>query len=135
MFGGENNTGISVIFGQVHIEDELEFAKGMEDMTRIGMESIAGVEVGATAVNAIGGQIGAVHEVVNAVASAIMPPTQDSASAVATVRQLTNVHEFSAMFRAGLFQQAALSEVVRSAAVTNTVTDAFSAGTIVTLPS
>lgn len=104
-------------------------------MTVIGMTSVAGVDAGATAVNAVGAQIGATHEAVNAVASAILPPTQDSASAMATMRQLTNVQEFAAMFRAGLAQQAALSNVVRGAAATTAATDALNAAAITAVPS
>jgi hypothetical protein len=104
-------------------------------MTAVGMASVAGVEAGAAAVNAIGAQIGGTHEAVNAIASAIMPPTQDSASAMATIRQVTNVNAFSAMFRAGLAQQMAVSEVVRTAAVTTAATDALNAAAATAIPS
>lgn len=104
-------------------------------MTTVGMASVAGVEAGAAAVNAIGAQIGGTHEAVNVVASAIMPPTQDSASAMAVVRQLTNVNGFSEMFRAGLAQQMAVSEVVRSASATAVATDAFGAAAVAAIPS
>ncbi|MBM4574686.1 hypothetical protein GS489_30980 [Rhodococcus hoagii] len=78
---------------------------------------------------------GATHEAVSAVATAILPPTQDSASALATARQLTNVEEFSAMLRLGLAQQQALSQVVRTAALTTAATDGLNASALSAIPS
>ncbi|MFZ2173796.1 MAG: hypothetical protein WAW17_07120 [Rhodococcus sp. (in: high G+C Gram-positive bacteria)] len=104
-------------------------------MTAVGMTSVAGVEAGAAAVSAIQGQINGTHEAVNMVASAILPPTHDSASATATVRQLTNVQQFSTMLRLGLAQQQALSEVVRAAAVTTAATDELNASALAAIPS
>ena len=104
-------------------------------MTSVGMTSVAGVEAGASAVSAIQGQVNGTHEAVSLVANAILPPTQDSASASATLRQLQNVHGFSTMLRAGLAQQQALSDTVRAAAVTTAATDGLNAATVAAIPS
>ncbi|WP_301850664.1 hypothetical protein [Rhodococcus pyridinivorans] len=104
-------------------------------MAVFGMTSVVGIESSAAAVNAIAGQIGAVHEAVNAVASAILPPTQDSASALATVRQITNVNDFSAMLRLGLAEQMAVADTVRGAAATMAASDGVNAALATSIPS
>lgn len=101
--------------------------------TAVGMASVAGVQAGASAVSTIQGQVGLTHEVVHAIATAIVPPTQDSASAMASIRQATNVEGFSTEFRAGLLQQQGLAEVVTSAAVTTALTDELNAAAVATI--
>ncbi|MDE8647538.1 hypothetical protein PXH69_21425 [Rhodococcus qingshengii] len=96
-------------------------------MTAVGMASVAGVQAGASAVSAIEGQVSGTHELVHAVAAAIVPPTQDSASYLASVRQGTNVEGFSAALRAGLAQQQGLAQVVGSAATTTAIQDELNA--------
>lgn len=102
-------------------------------MQNVGMTSVAGVEAGASAVTAIQGQIGATHEVVNAVAKAVLPPTQDTASALAVVRQNGNVDSFSGALREGLVQLQGLAQVVRGAAATTAATDELNAANLASI--
>jgi hypothetical protein len=102
-------------------------------MSVTGILSGTGMQVSTAAITAIEAQLNATHEVVNVVASAIMPPTNDSASAQAMVQQLTNVEGFAMSLRAGLFELRKVADLTAATNVATALTEAGSAAAVATV--
>lgn len=104
-------------------------------MTTVGIVS-TGVQDGVNAaVGALFGQIGATHQVTQAVTTALVPPTNDSASGTAVVQELGNTAQFSAMLEAGLAQMAELCAVVTADNHVHMVADTAGAAAAAAIPA
>lgn len=64
------------------------------------------------AIGTLGAQMEGVHTATEVVTGALFPPTNDGASARATVQELGNTAAFSAALRAGLAQMAQQGAVI-----------------------
>lgn len=99
----------------------------------VGVVSTAALDTAAGGIDLLEAQMDATHSAVHAVASAVLPPTNDSASATATAQQLTNVNEFSAAFRLGLAELRKAGSVVKAANAAHQINDAASAARMASL--
>lgn len=96
----------------------------------VGITDTGLVEATSQAIGALEAQLDATHGAVHAVANAIVPPTNDSASGTATVQQLTNVNEFATAFRAGLYEMQKATEAVHAMNVSTMAVDAANGAAI-----
>ena len=97
-------------------------------MTTVGIVS-TGVQDGVNAaVGALFGQLEAIHDATQVITTALVPPTNDSASGTATAQEQVNTTNFDAMFKVGMTQVAELGTVVTADNHVHMAADAAGAG-------
>lgn len=89
-----------------------------------------GLQHGVNAViGAMNGQLEAAHTATTAVVAAVFPPTNDGASARATLQNQASTAQFSAMLQLGFAEMAKLVAVTEATTVATEFTDAAGAAT------